>query len=49
MKSPTRGPDLRRPGGGFTLIEVLVVIAEKPGGTGACFVIELSSPTAADC
>src|SRR5262249_32765743 len=27
MKSPTRGPDLRRPDGGFTLIEVLVVIA----------------------
>ena len=27
MKSATRGPDLRRPDGGFTLIEVLVVIA----------------------
>jgi prepilin-type N-terminal cleavage/methylation domain-containing protein len=27
MKSPTRGPDLRRPDGGFTQIEVLVVIA----------------------
>jgi prepilin-type N-terminal cleavage/methylation domain-containing protein len=26
MKSPTRGPDLRRPDGGITLIEVLVVI-----------------------
>jgi type II secretory pathway pseudopilin PulG len=32
MKSATRGPDLRRPDGGFTLIEVLVVIAEELGG-----------------
>jgi prepilin-type N-terminal cleavage/methylation domain-containing protein len=27
MKSPTSGPDLRRPDGGFTMIEVLVVNA----------------------